>query len=452
MSETGAPECYRGDEFIEQANLRIKQNVDIWSLGGIFSEAAIWIAHGYHEGIIEYRRSRKEETDRIPGFRDGDCFHDGEKALRAVAKWHKDILPILRNSDKITALVLKMIEMDMLVQPDARAQAIQLWHKCQRILGEATQETESQNSSTRIEPPPRQPPEMPSSSYPPPRPKDNYQTPTKHGPRQVSWSESPDNYGVRRDHSPDRETLADGEGSGRSDGSNTLDGRNEYWESSRSEYPGRRPQSSVQRSRDDFGNHHRSRSGANNSSRSYHQQSSDEARFGRKRTPLPVSIGGSQYKRQSQESEDIYPEDDVTHQNVPSELNSEGIRNRKGKPERRSTRQSLPNVKESSNDSYDVGGSSMAAHRTSVIHQAGPSLETATSAHPSIVPAPAPAKPQEIPYLSVGEANLWKTQSQARRSIGFGPLKSKLSPAPDPLPHQYLQRRLKDRDQVRHIL
>jgi len=450
-SETGAPECYRSDEFLEQAQLRIKQNVDIWSLGGIFSEAAIWIAYGYSEGIIEYRRSRKDETDRIQGFRDGDCFHDGEKVLRAVLKWHKDILPILRNSDKITASVLNMVEVDMLVLSDARSQALQLWHKCQGILEKARREVDLQSSPTRNEiaskePPPRPPPQMPPSPHPPPRPIDSYSTRSKHSQRQVSWDQSPESYGGRRDHSPDRETMFDGEGSARSDGSNTLDGRSEYWEASRYEYPGRRPQSSVQRSRDEWGHHHRSDPSANKSTRSsYRPQSSDEARSERKRTSLPASIGSAQYDRKSQESGEMYREDDVIHQSTGGEPSSEGGRSRRGQPERRSTRKSLPPVNESSGDSYDAGGSSMTPNRTSVVHHSGPSRETALAVRPGVPPS---AHNPQIPFLSVGAALLWKTQSQSRMRFGFGSSKIRLGHTPEPLPHQYLQRRLEKRDQV----
>ncbi|RQM04828.1 hypothetical protein DH86_00003915, partial [Scytalidium sp. 3C] len=83
----GPPECYRGDDFMEQTALKVNPKVDIWSLGCVFSEALIWIRYGY-TGVKSYRQERKAETDRIPGFKDGDCFHNGLDVLNTVSKWH----------------------------------------------------------------------------------------------------------------------------------------------------------------------------------------------------------------------------------------------------------------------------------------------------------------------------------------------------------------------------
>ena len=47
----------------------------------------MWVANGYN-GILEYRKSRKKETDQIGEFKDGDCFHDGNEVLQAVGKQH----------------------------------------------------------------------------------------------------------------------------------------------------------------------------------------------------------------------------------------------------------------------------------------------------------------------------------------------------------------------------
>jgi len=38
---TGVPECYRLGLFLQTAKLQVKQSVDIWSLGCVFSEAVV---------------------------------------------------------------------------------------------------------------------------------------------------------------------------------------------------------------------------------------------------------------------------------------------------------------------------------------------------------------------------------------------------------------------------
>ena len=134
----------------------------------------MWVANGYN-GILEYRKSRKKETDQMGVFKDGDCFHDGEKVLKAVEKQHQYIIDILRKSDVITALVLSLIDNDMLVTPDeARATATQLWHKSIKILAKARELVESPGAPTTELP--LQPPERPTS-HPPPRPEGTHPTP-----------------------------------------------------------------------------------------------------------------------------------------------------------------------------------------------------------------------------------------------------------------------------------
>lgn len=197
----GAPECYRAeDEFLERAILQIKQSVDIWSLGGVFSEAAVWVANGYN-GIREYRQSRKKETGQVGGFKDGDCFHDGTKVLQAVRKQHQDIIGILRKSDVITALVLSLIEDDMLVTPDeARLTATQLWHKSRTILGKAGKQVGSPGASTTDLP--LEPPVRPTSSHPPPHPEGIHPISRNPTLRKGSTDSTPSDQGALRDVYP----------------------------------------------------------------------------------------------------------------------------------------------------------------------------------------------------------------------------------------------------------
>ena len=134
---TGAPECYRFNATTEHSPLQVKKNVDVWSLGCIFSEAAVWVVHGWG-GLQEYRRRRRMETDEIPGFRDGHCFHDGEKVLRTVHTMHRNLAEDRRASDHISAGqdLYEMIRL-MLEQPKARPEAKELYYKAERITNQA---------------------------------------------------------------------------------------------------------------------------------------------------------------------------------------------------------------------------------------------------------------------------------------------------------------------------
>jgi hypothetical protein len=134
----------------------------------------MWIADGY-KGVVDYRRQRMAETDKIPNFKGGDCFHDGERVLKAVLDAHKDIELRLRRSDYITKDVLDSMAGEMLWDED-RPGAKALWRKAEVVLTRARQRlssNSSEDSSTRYnnsnryltyplpQSPPKPPPERP---------------------------------------------------------------------------------------------------------------------------------------------------------------------------------------------------------------------------------------------------------------------------------------------------
>lgn len=151
---------------MEQSDITVKQNVDIWSLGCVYSEAARWVAGGY-KGLKEYRAERKAETDLIRHFRDGDCFHNGEKALKAVQRSHKKTRDSLCWQDHITGQVIDILIKEMLDISAGRPTAMQVWLKSQRILDEAQEKLdEGGEISTRIRGP-SYPPRQPDPPLPP---------------------------------------------------------------------------------------------------------------------------------------------------------------------------------------------------------------------------------------------------------------------------------------------
>ncbi|KAK5720388.1 hypothetical protein LTR17_015025 [Elasticomyces elasticus] len=82
----GAPECYRPDRFSQTTRLQVPQGVDIWSLGCVWSEVAVWIVKGY-SGLETYRRRRKAATDEL-GIDNPGCFHDGHAVLSCIREVH----------------------------------------------------------------------------------------------------------------------------------------------------------------------------------------------------------------------------------------------------------------------------------------------------------------------------------------------------------------------------
>ena len=141
----GAPECYR-DSSVKDSSFLVEQKVDIWSFGCILSEAAVWVVLGM-DSLREYRRRRIWETNQIPDFHDGDCFHDGDKILKVVLQMLEDLPQSIRTSDYITEKLLSMIEKEMLTIPEKRSTAQKLWYKSKDLMWEAEENMERTRSS-----------------------------------------------------------------------------------------------------------------------------------------------------------------------------------------------------------------------------------------------------------------------------------------------------------------
>lgn len=132
----GAPECYRADGETERVRFQVNQNVDIWSLGCVFSEAAVWLVYGNGQ-LLEYQRRRGIETEQINGFRDGNCFHDGRQVLTTVTDIHKTLPADVRVCDHVTRRIISMVTDEMLIDSIYRTPAIALYYRTQKILWDA---------------------------------------------------------------------------------------------------------------------------------------------------------------------------------------------------------------------------------------------------------------------------------------------------------------------------
>lgn len=148
----GAPECHRSSEFLEQIKFNIKPSVDIWSFGGVCSEAAVWVVRGM-SGLMDYRNQRKQEICEKGTSQDGSCFHDGEKVLTTVEAMHDRLLNKgeVRPADHVTLPVLAQMVDDMLEEnPRERPDAIQLCRKSDRILAKAQSKLQESNQQTPL--------------------------------------------------------------------------------------------------------------------------------------------------------------------------------------------------------------------------------------------------------------------------------------------------------------
>ena len=113
----GSPEsrCYKSRE--RRDPRLVKASADVWSLGCVFSEAAIWIANGC-TSVEEYREQRQDECVRKLHANAGDLFHDGTVVLDAVRVAHAGIA-----HDPVSYWVTKDFVDPMLVPSDQRPSA-----------------------------------------------------------------------------------------------------------------------------------------------------------------------------------------------------------------------------------------------------------------------------------------------------------------------------------------
>ena len=128
---TGAPETHRLDGNIEKTRLKVKPDVDIWSLGCVMSEVCVWFNDGWNK-LVEYRSRRSEEMLQKTGTRQ-DCFHVDSALLETVNDIHEATIDSVRRSDRVTPKVIELIG-DMLQVDHARPNIKYLYDKSRRII------------------------------------------------------------------------------------------------------------------------------------------------------------------------------------------------------------------------------------------------------------------------------------------------------------------------------
>lgn len=136
-NQTGAPECSALTEATRMGHNKVKRNIDIWSLGCIFSEAAVWAVKD-KKGLQDYRDNRCNAVKLIHGLSPNDVFHDKEKMLPVVQEQHDELGEKYGGTDFITGnVVFSMIGRMLKKDPAKRPTAEELVEEGERVIEQA---------------------------------------------------------------------------------------------------------------------------------------------------------------------------------------------------------------------------------------------------------------------------------------------------------------------------
>ena len=128
----GAPETYRSHEGSDSAPLQVTKAVDMWSIGCVFSEVAVWAHHGWKR-VVEYRRRRSDEIEAKGGVPGEYIFHWDGSLLDAVNIIHQDMLGKSAVKDLLTRSVLDRL-VDEMLQHESRPYAKNVFDRSKRLV------------------------------------------------------------------------------------------------------------------------------------------------------------------------------------------------------------------------------------------------------------------------------------------------------------------------------
>jgi hypothetical protein len=123
----------------------VTQTIDTWSFGCVLSVAATWVVLGF-QGVRAFEQLRqlatRDKTDR---------FHDGVDVIPQIRRWHNFLRGHLRPSDTATALVLELVENNML-QKEApnRLKSGELCKRLEDIIGRASAKVDELEEHSRL--------------------------------------------------------------------------------------------------------------------------------------------------------------------------------------------------------------------------------------------------------------------------------------------------------------
>jgi hypothetical protein len=111
----------------------------------------MWVVGGW-QGVLQYRDSRRIDTDHPPNFLGGNCFHNGTKRRASVDAAHAKVRDEVRGRDCITAAVIDNLVEDMLqAKAEARRTAEQLEYAVEELVAKAKRTLAHKRQSTALQ-------------------------------------------------------------------------------------------------------------------------------------------------------------------------------------------------------------------------------------------------------------------------------------------------------------
>ena len=107
--------------------VQVRQNVDVWSVGCVFSEAAVWSRFGWNH-LLEYRCQRQEEIKKRLGLDGERWFHDEYNVLQTVHDIHEHIARSSQPVDQVMINVLRIVSNHMLLNEHQRSASARYLH------------------------------------------------------------------------------------------------------------------------------------------------------------------------------------------------------------------------------------------------------------------------------------------------------------------------------------
>ncbi|KAI9713239.1 MAG: hypothetical protein M1820_001225 [Bogoriella megaspora] len=146
----GAPETYRSDDVTEIRQRKLCQKSDVWSLGCVLAEHAVWIHDGAY-GLGEFRERRNEALQKL-GIRNTGCFHNGKKALDVVDQELRRIMEKTDpKTDPITEEIVEQIILQTLQPISDRPSARDLDTQARMIIERAKRDLKHSKDSIKQE-------------------------------------------------------------------------------------------------------------------------------------------------------------------------------------------------------------------------------------------------------------------------------------------------------------
>ncbi|ROW17218.1 hypothetical protein VPNG_01208 [Cytospora leucostoma] len=132
------PELHWNDD----VDLFVGPLVDVWAIGCVIIEAAIWVTFGEPKRVA-FQQERREENKQVAptqrGLGRSDCFHNGKGRLNVVNEVHRLILTHGRRCDSLTPDIVQLILNHVLVDESARYGSRLLTAELNNMIDTATE-------------------------------------------------------------------------------------------------------------------------------------------------------------------------------------------------------------------------------------------------------------------------------------------------------------------------